>query len=296
MAVSDERRWDALPRPIAFVMSGGASLGAIQVGMLKVLDEQGIEPDMIVAASVGALNGAFIADQGMASAVVSLPEVWERIDGSEVMPGGRLTQALRIAAGSSMYPSSGLQFFLENALEARSFEELDVPLSVLTTEVLTGHPRLLDSGDLVAALLATTAIPGVYPWVEIEGELCWDGGMSANVPLQSAVEAGAASLVVLDAISVCHRIEPPDTVPEAVVDAIHAMLRQRVRVEAPVVAEEVPVLYIEQPCVEAHPLDFTGSAELIDEAEEVARRFLEAAEVPEPGHIVGSPDRHEDHA
>lgn len=295
---ASHRDWSGqLEPPVAFVLSGGASLGAVHVGMLRALSEVGLEPDLIVATSVGALNGTVVADRGdLAEAVEVLDEVWRALSNVSVLPGGRITRGLRLAAGWSMHSNAGLRKLIDRVLHAEAFAELSVPTAVLVTEVMSGRPLLVQDGDLEPALLASAAIPGVFPSVEVHGELGWDGGLSANVPLRPAADLGARSLVVLDAVSACQRIDPPDTAAEAVVDAVHAMLRQRVRIEAPLVAEAVAVLYLDQPCAhEVHPLDFSGSGELIEEGHRVAAEFLADADVPRSGRISGDPDRHSDH-
>ena len=79
----------------AFVLSGGASLGSIQVGMLEALYERGIRPDLIIGTSAGALNGAFIADRPQTVATArELGEVWRSLRRGQVFPGNPLSSAL----------------------------------------------------------------------------------------------------------------------------------------------------------------------------------------------------------
>lgn len=291
----EHRRW-ALPRPVAFVLSGGASLGAVQVGMLAALAEAGVAPDLVVGTSVGALNGAVLAETGdVAATVERLTTSWQRLAREDVFPGGLPNQALRLARHGSLYPPDGLATLIRSSLRVRRFEQLALPFGLVATDVLTGHARYIDSGPLGPALLATSAIPGLFPPVEVDGALLEDGGMVANVPLVQAVERGAASLVVLDAGDVCHLDVPPRPVPDGVVHALATAVRQRVLLEAPLVARSRPTLYLPRPCIRNRsPLDLTTSAELIEPARACAARFLATATPRGGPELVGAPHHHED--
>lgn len=285
---------DALPRPVTFVLSGGASLGSLQVGMLRALAEAGIAPDRIVGTSAGALNGAVLAEMGeVAAAADALAAVWASITRREVFPGGVIAQGWRVMRGRSVHPMSGLQRLIERSLTARSFAALRLPLGVLATNALTSHAHLFRAGDLVTSLLASASLPGLLPEVWIDGEPYWDGGFSANVPLLAAERLGAGSLVVLDVGDICHRTAPPEGVGETLAAAFPMAIRQRVLIEAPIVGERLPVLYLPRPCVEHHePLSFAGATELAAATHEVVADFLAHAPVPAPGAMSGHPHDH----
>ncbi len=86
-------RWsDALPKPVAFVLSDGAALGAIQVGMLKALHDVGLNPNLIAGTSVGALNGAVIADKGLNDGITALQTLWCQLTRDDIFPGNRMVQ------------------------------------------------------------------------------------------------------------------------------------------------------------------------------------------------------------
>lgn len=94
------RDWgDVLPRPVALVLSGGASLGAIQVGMVKALAEVGLDPDLVVGTSVGSLNGAVVAEhEDLAVAGAALEQLWRSLRRRDVFTGSPLTQATSATA------------------------------------------------------------------------------------------------------------------------------------------------------------------------------------------------------
>lgn len=284
-----------LPRPIAFVLSGGASLGAIQVGMLRALSEAGVTPDLVVGTSVGGLNGAVVAEHAsLTEAVASLEATWRGLQRRHVFPRSPIAQAISMLNTGHLYSQAALTRLIRRTIRARTFEQLARPLTVVTAEVLTSHVHWIDSGDLVRALEAATAIPGLFPPVTIDGRILWDAGPVANVPLQAALAHGAASLVVLDAGDNCHLDVPPRGVPDGLLMAAMIAMRQRVIIEAPAVAAQVPMLYLPRPCNQSRsPLDFRASAELIDPTTDMVTRFLRTASPPRPGHPTGTPRHHD---
>ncbi|RMG96235.1 MAG: patatin-like phospholipase family protein [Chloroflexi bacterium] len=291
-------RWhNLLPRPIAFVLSGGAALGAIQVGMLKSLLAAGLMPDLLVGTSVGALNGAVIADHGMIEGTHLLEEVWENLSREMIFPGGRIAQARHLLSTKlSIFPNDNLTELICRTLSVTEFEALHLPFGALATNLLTHHGALFTSGKLHKALLASAAIPGVYPPVEINGVLYVDGALTAHVPLAAAVRMGAASLVVLDTGDTCHHASLPRHVAEMFLITMHTAMRQRVLVEAPAIARQLPVLYLPSPCpISRSVLDFSNSQVLMKQAEETTAVFLENAPPPKPGHMSGAPHFHDDH-
>lgn len=293
----DKVRWDQLPRPVGFVLAGGATLGALQVGMLSALADAGLAPDLVVGTSVGSLNGAALADAGdVRTAAELLHGVWSGLTTAEVFPGGRLAQSARLLRGMSLYPDHGLRSVVEEVLgPAPMFERLALPLGVVATNVLTGHGEVFDSGELMGPLVASSAIPGVLPTQRIDGVPYWDGGVTANVPLRAALTMGAASLVVLDPGDICHRDVAPIGPAASSIAAMGTAIRQRVLVEAHAVAAEVPVLYVERPCVIGRaPLSFDSTADLLVRGEQAARRFLATAPIPTVGSMTGSPHVHDE--
>lgn len=293
------RRWaTGLPHPIGFVLSGGASLGAVQVGMVQALADTGIEPDLVVGTSVGTLNGAVVAEHAsLSGAAEHLERIWRSLRRRDVLPGNAVAQGLSVLRARHLHASSGIARLVERSLRARTFEDLARPLTIVTADVLTGHVRWFDQGPLGPPLLAATAIPGVFPSVEIDGRHYADAGPIANVPLQAAIARGAASLVVFDAGDTCHLDVPPRGIPDALIAAIQTAMRQRVLVEAPRVAEQVPVLYLPRPCIRNHAiLDFDTSAALIEPTRAAVVEFLDSTDLPRAGAMAGLPHHHDDEA
>ncbi len=291
------KHWaDALPRPLAFAFSGGANLGAIQVGMLRALRRFGIYPDIIVGTSVGALNGAIIANHGLDRGTDVLNSVWRNMRRQDVFPGGLFSQAMcLIRTRLNLFRNDQLGELICRNLDAQRIEDLTLSFGAVATELSTQRGVLFNCGRLKPALLASAALPGIYPPVEINGALFVDGGLAANVPLKAAVEMGAASIVVLDVGSTCEQGSVPKNVAEMVMSALQTSMRQRVLVEAPMVSRTHPVVYLPAPCpINARLLEFDTSANLIDETEATVMRFLETAAPPVPGTMAGAPHFHDE--
>jgi NTE family protein len=281
---------EALTRPVGFVLGGGGSLGASQVGMLQALAEHRIVADVVVGSSVGSLNGAIVAIDP-AGAASRLSHAWAGMTREVVFPGGLLAQARTLQrTRTHLFPSSGLAAVITGFLgAATSFAELAVPFGAVTTDIATAQPYMITSGPLLPALLASAAIPAIYPPVDHDGRLLYDGGVVANVPMRQALAMGARSLVVLDCTFPGHLPPVPETAADAVFYTVFVTMRAQAVLEAPIAAAEVPVVYLPGPSLRRiSPLDFTYTGALIDEAYSAARLFLEKVRIDGPG-LYGSP-------
>ena len=156
-------------------------------------------------------------------------------------------------------------------------------------DVATARPHVLCEGPLLPALLASAAIPGIFPPVELGPRRLYDGGLVANVPMRQAVAMGARSLVVLDCNFPGHAPGPPETIAEVLFYTALVTMRTQPVLEAPLVAADVPVVYLHGPePLRVSPLDFRHTVMLIEAAYEAARSFLGDLDVTGPG-LYGSP-------
>lgn len=180
-----------------FVLGGGGNLGAIQVGMLKAVIERGVIPDAVVGCSVGALNAAAVAADASPVGMERLTEIWLSIKEDVICPAGRLS-GIRLLThrGQSLQPNDGLRRLLERWLPWGTFEEFPKPFHVVATSLTTGHDRWFSSGPVVEPILASAALPAIFPPVEIDGELLIDGAVVDNVPISRALMLGATRVVV----------------------------------------------------------------------------------------------------
>lgn len=281
---------ERLPRPVGFVLGGGGSLGAIQVGMLQAVAEQQITPDLVVGTSVGSINGAVVALDPLGAAN-RLSHMWTRMTRERVFPGGLLSQARVLQASKThLFPNTGLADVIVDFLStAKTFADLALPFGAVTMDIATASPHVLTDGTLAPALLASSAIPGIYPWVEHDGRRLYDGGVVANVPMRQAVALGARSLVVFDCSFPGQLPPPPETLAGALMYTAMVTMRAQAVLEAPIVSAQLPVLYLPGPQLRhVSPMDFTHTASLVEGAYEAARAFLDSVVVDGPG-LYGAP-------
>ena len=188
----------ALPRPLAYVLPGGGALAAYQVGVLDALTAAGLRPDRLIGVSAGAMNAALFAWSSDADGVRRIERIWsgvKRRDLLRVHPG-RLALALAGKRASFLDNRHGIVFLRKN-LGSRLIEHAPIPLTIIATDLATGRPFALESGDVVTAIVASSAFPGVFPPIEIDGHILIDGGVVADVPLDVADQLGVASVIVV---------------------------------------------------------------------------------------------------
>lgn len=278
-----------LPRPIGFVLGGGGSLGAAQVGMLQALAERRILPDVIAGTSVGSINGAVVALDPVGAAN-RLSHTWAKMTRDAVFPGGLFAQARTLQASRThLFPNDGLGRLIDEFLGPDAdFDELAIPFAAVALDVETAAARVITNGPLRPALQASSAIPGIYPVVRHDGHQFYDGGLVANVPLRQALALGARSLVVLDCNFPGQLPPPPDSLADTLMYSALVAMRSQAALETPEVAKTVPVVYLPGPPLRMiSPLDFSHTAELIEGAYAASRPFLAGLTVDGPG-LYGS--------
>ena len=200
----------ASPAPeVAFVLGGGGVHGAAEVGMIRALLEHGVQPDIILGTSIGALNGAILAADPD-TALERLCGLWTGVDANNPFEASLLEQASTFArTRTHLHGNHRLRRLILTALPVRRFEELAVPFQCVAASIERAAARWFYSGDLVSALLASTAVPGLLPPVEVDGEHHLDGGLVDSIPIGRAVELGARVVHVLQV----GRVEQPLQVP-----------------------------------------------------------------------------------
>ncbi len=175
----------------AYVLGGGGVLGAHEVGMLRALSEAGIRPNVVVGTSVGAINGAFVAaDPAGAAARLALLWQGEALRGafSETVWG----RALRLArSGTHLHSMDPLRQLLEDMLPGTNFADLELPFHCVAASIEHASARWFSSGPIVPAVLASCAVPGLLPAVEVDGEHFFDGGLVDSIPVGRAIALGA---------------------------------------------------------------------------------------------------------
>ncbi|MFG2721203.1 patatin-like phospholipase family protein [Streptomyces sp. NPDC048416] len=183
----------------AFVLGGGGKLGGYQVGMLRALLERDIVPDLVFGTSVGALQGALLARNPTVAVCDQLAEMWRELLGKRVMSvtaRGLLLNALRRRA--ALASMDALHEVARSYLGGRTrIEDLVLPYQCVAASIERAAARYFDSGPLLPAVLASCAIPGLWPPVRIGDEHYVDGGIVETAPVGRAVAYGVTTVYVL---------------------------------------------------------------------------------------------------
>ena len=264
--------------PVAFVLSGGAGLGAIQVGMLRALYERGIEPDLIVATSAGAINGAFIATRPQTVETVdALAEIWRHVRRGQVFPVNPLTGLLGfLGTRAHLVPDSGLRRLVAEHLDYRRLEDLPIPLHVVAVDVITGEELLLSTGPLLEAVIASAAVPAVLPPVRWQDRELMDGGVANNTPISHAIELGAREIYVLPTGHACALEHPPGGALGMALHALSLLTHSRLIADIELHRDDAQLIVMPPPCpLSIAPIDFAHATELIERSTHDARAFLD---------------------
>jgi NTE family protein len=183
----------------AFVLSGGGSLGAVQVGMLHALRERGVRPDLLVGTSAGAVNALWVAHHGMSVGSLNrLAGIWTRLRRKDVFPVRPKAVAHGIVGrASAVLSSDRLGALVEAHAGIGDLGDADIPVHLLATDLLSGGCVAISVGPVGDAVRASAAIPGVFPPVWLDGRWLVDGAMAANAGVSQAVRLGATVVYVL---------------------------------------------------------------------------------------------------
>lgn len=271
------------PSRTAFVLAGGGTRGAVQVGMLTELVSRGIRADCVYGASVGAVNGAAYAGDPTPSGMEHLQRIWRSLSGDTVFPRSRGHGPWTFfQQRPAVHANSGLRRILEEGLRFERLEDAAVPLEVVATSLHDGRERWLTSGPAIDAVLASAAIPAMFPPVRIGDELLIDGGVVDNVPISRAIDAGATCLYVLLCGPLHYKPRPARRPVEAVLTGLFVAVHARFARELAMVPPGIEVTVFSgggDPSADYR--DFSGTAELIvagrDEVAAVLDRYAGAA-------------------
>lgn len=280
--------------PTAFVLTGGGSHGAIQVGMLSALAERSIHPDLVLGTSIGAVNAAWTATHPGAEGVTELARVWASVRREHIFPG-RLVTGLRGVTGRSDHLVSphGLRALLERHLGSTRIEDTSVALGVVVVALDSGAEALLTTGPLVEAVMASAAIPGIFPPVWIGGSPYVDGGVANNAPVSHAVERGATTVYVLPTGYACGLGRMPTSAFGVAMHSLTWLIQRRLGEDLARHASTVDLRVIPPICpLAVSPLDFAHSSELIDLARAQTAAWLDRPDTVAESLARLAPHRH----
>ncbi|HVA09531.1 MAG TPA: patatin-like phospholipase family protein [Acidimicrobiales bacterium] len=251
----------------AFVLAGGGSRGAVQVGMLQELIARGIAADRVYGASVGAINGAAYASNPTLEGIEKMADIWRGITGTDIFPRGTFDGPWAfLQKRAAVHANTGLRAIIEAGVDFQNIEEASVPFECVTTSLTDGRERWIAHGNALEAILASSAIPSIFPPVVIDGDILVDGGVVNNVPISRAISAGCTRLYVLLCGPLHYHPPPPRRPAEAALTAFFVAIHARFVRELTMLPEGIEVVVFSgggEPSAQYR--DFSGTAALIDE-------------------------------
>ena len=273
---------------VAFALSEGGNLGAMQAGALRALLEAGVEPDLLVGSSVGALNAAFCATHPGADGARELQAAWGALSRREAFRFDVLGAfAGLLGMRDHLVSPTRLRHRIRRWLPVERIEDAPVPFAAVATDVLSGEAVVLRHGDVVDALMASSAIPGLFPPVRIDGRWLVDGGLAAGWPVIEALDLGADTVYLLTTATAPARRPPRGAVAMAMnsVSLVTTRLQNErlAAAERQAAAKGGLVVVVPSPAPEAPaPFDFARGDLLASAAYRHVQEWLD-------GH--GRPDR-----
>jgi NTE family protein len=189
---------------VAFVLGGGGVLGAVQVGMLRALLDRGIRPDLVVGTSIGAINGAIIAAD-VDRSLERLEHAWTSSDARVLTTG----MGFRFARAHVMSTGPLVRLLEAGLPGARTFDDLEVEFRCVAASIERAAEHWFTDGPIIPAVLASAALPGIFPAVRIGDEHFVDGGIVNSIPISEAAAAGATEIHVMQVGRIEHPLSAP---------------------------------------------------------------------------------------
>jgi NTE family protein len=245
-------------QPTAFVLAGGGSLGAVEVGMLQALLDWGETPSFMVGASAGAINAAYFAAEPTRAGADGLEKLWCALRRRDVFPINWRSVIGLLRRRDYLVDSHALRQLLERHLPYRRLEDASIPLHIVASDMLSGEEVLLSSGPVIDLLV--------------------DGGVANNTPISTAVKLGATRIIVLPTGFACALHQVPKG---AIARAMHALgllvSRQLVHDAERLAGSAIELRIVPSVCpLETSPYDYSVARTLIAQAKAGTLQWLDA--------------------
>lgn len=267
---------------IAFVLAGGGSFGSIQVGMLRALVAHGVRADLVVGTSVGAINGAYFAGDPTAAGVARLEALWRSLKRRDLFPLSLPRLGAMFSRSPALGDASGLRRIIERELPYRELESAAIPIHICATELLSGGSVCLSTGPAVDAILASSAVPAVFPPVTIGNLTLIDGAIASNTPITLALELGATRLIVLPTGFACALEHPPTSTIASALHALNLLIAHQMVRDLAQIGDRANVVTVPPLCpLAVSPYDFSRAAQLIERAAKTTTAWLESGGLDE---------------
>ena len=243
--------------------------------MLRALVEHGEKADFIVGASAGAINGAYFGAEPTPAGVARLEAIWRGLKREHVFPFSFRKLFGFFWRGDHLVEPHGLRRLLELHLPYKRLEHAAIPVHVVATDLLTGDEVLLSVGPTVDAVLASTAIPGIFPAVLIDGRELVDGGVSNNTPISTALKLGADRIIVLPTGFACALARAPSGAVARALHSLNLLVARHLAKDIERYSQTTRLHVVPPLCpLETSSYDYSGCASLIERASDTTWQWI----------------------
>jgi NTE family protein len=198
---------------LGLALSGGATHGAAHIGVLQVLEREGIKPDFVAGTSAGALVGSVYCSG------VPLDEL-EKLFLTMAWP---TLVKLSLIKPLALFDTQPMEEFLKKNIGDSEFKDLNLPFAAICCDIVTGERVVMDNGPVASSVRASAAIPGLFSPVEIDGRLLVDGGVVDNLPVEQVIAMGAEFTIGVDVSSPSKRGKRPENPFENLLAMVYIM-------------------------------------------------------------------------
>jgi NTE family protein len=235
--------------------------------MMHSLAAHGISADMVVGSSVGAINGAYYAGDPTLKGVLQLETIWRGLQRHDIFPVTWRTMLGFLWRRDFLIPHDGIQKLIDDHLPYRNLQDAQLPVHIVTTDIVSGDSVVLSEGSAAQAIIASTAIPGAFAPVPYKDFYLADGAISSNTPIKVAVAKGAQRLIILPTGYACSTHTPP---VGAVANALHALtllIARQLVSELEDIAPDIEYFVVPPLCpLVGSPYDFSRTSDHIERA------------------------------
>ena len=245
--------------------------------MLAEILGAGVRPDIIVGVSAGALNGAFLACEPSIDMARRMAELWARMSTREALGLSWRSLLGLLGLRDHVGNPQGLRALLRHELPLQTFAQTAIPLYVVCSDLVTGDEVVISEGDIAEAVIASTAIPGIFPSVAREGRFLVDGAVAGCTPISVAAKLGATRIFVLPCGFACAQNKVSNHAIGRAMHAITLLGARQLRRDFEHYSNS-HIMRIAPPLcpLEQASYDYSNGKALIDRARESTRAWIES--------------------
>ena len=255
--------------------------------MMHALVAHGLQADLVVGSSVGAMNGAYYAGAPTLDGVRKLADIWRGLTREDIFPVSLHSFFGFLWRRDFLISHDGIRKLVDDHLPYRNLEDAQVPVHIVTTDIVTGETIVLSEGSATEAIVASTAIPGAFAPVEYNDRFLADGAISSNTPIRVAIEKGAQRLIIIPTGFACAGNKPPVGAVATALHALTLLISRQMTAELEYLESSIEYRVVPPLCpLVGSPYDFSRTEEHIARAVKSTEAWISAGGL-EKGDIPG---------